>query len=328
MPDQIKKVAISGACGQIAYALLFLIASGQLFGPQQRIDLHLLDVTHALDGLKGVEMELLDCAFPLLNQVTYGDDAKQIFEGVDTVFLLGAKPRSLGMERKDLLQDNGQIFALQGKALEQVAARDATVLVVGNPCHTNCLIAQSYAKSHRFYSMTQLDVNRAVSLIAQKAKVRADEVEHVIVWGNHSSTQVVDVSHATIRGKKIADVILDSAWLEHDLESLVRKRGAEVILARGKSSAASAANAAIDSMKALLVETLPGQFFSVGTSSCTNPYGIASDLIFSFPCKRTAEGKIEIVSHLKPTSMIQKKLILSEQELLEEKKSITSLLAE
>ncbi|CAM0117605.1 malate dehydrogenase [Rhabdochlamydiaceae symbiont of Dictyostelium giganteum] len=326
MAKGVKKVAVTGACGQIAYSLIFLIASGQLFGQEQNIDLHLLDVKEAMPRLKGVEMELLDCAFPLLNHIIYGDDAKKVLEGVDTVFLLGSKPRGPGMERRDLLQDNGHIFAEQGKILEQVAASPATLLVVGNPCHTNCLILQSYAKSHHCYAMTQLDANRATSLLAQKAKVNPDLVKRMIIWGNHSLTQVVDYSYVTIQGKRAKDVIEDHIWLEHTFPKTVQERGGEVILARGKSSAASAAKAALETMQSLLFPTDLNGWFSVGLLSDHNPYGVHEGIVFSFPCQRTLQGNIQIVPSLELSSSLREKIKRSEEELLEEKRIITALL--
>ncbi len=326
MSLNVKKIAVTGAAGQIAYSLIFRLASGELFGKNQPIALHLLEVPQALESLKGVEMELQDCAFPLLKEIRIGSDPNQIFEDVDTVFLVGSKPRGPGMERKELLGENGHIFVEQGKALGAVAAKDATILVVGNPCNTNCLIAQKHAGKHHFYSMTRLDQNRAVSMVARKARVDLTTVSHMTIWGNHSSTQVPDFLNAQIGKKPVVDVIQDRAWLEGPFISDVQKRGAVVIAARGKSSAASAAQAALDGMKSLITPTPAGEWFSMGVKSDGNPYGIAQGLIFSFPCRSDGKGSIEIVKNLKWDEFLKQKIHLTEQELLEEKSMVSHLL--
>lgn len=326
MPLNVRKIAVTGAAGQIAYSLIFRIASGELFGKNQPIALHLLEVPQMLESLKGVEMELQDCAFPNVKEIRIGSDPNQIFEDVDTVFLVGSKPRGPGMERKDLLSENGHIFVGQGKALGAVAAKDATILVVGNPCNTNCFIAQKHAGKHHFYSMTRLDQNRAVSMLAKKAHVDLTDVSHVTIWGNHSSTQVPDFLNAQIRKKPVVDVIQDRAWLEGPFISDVQKRGAVVIAARGKSSAASAAQGALDAMKSLLTPTPAGEWFSMGVKSDGNPYGIAPGLFFSFPCRSDGKGTIEIVKNLKWDEFLKQKIHLTEQELLEEKSMVSDLL--
>lgn len=322
----VRKIAVTGAAGQIAYSLIFRIASGELFGKNQPVSLHLLEVPQVLESLKGVEMELQDCAFPLLKEIRIGSDPNQVFEDVDTVFLVGSKPRGPGMERKDLLGENGHIFVEQGKALGSVAAKDATILVVGNPCNTNCLIAQKHAGKHHFYSMTRLDQNRAISMLARKAHVDLTTVSHMTIWGNHSSTQVPDFLNAQIGKKPVVDVIQDRGWLEGPFISDVQKRGAVVIAARGKSSAASAAQAALDGMKSLITPTPAGEWFSMGVKSDGNPYGIAPGLFFSFPCQTDGKGSIEIVKNLKWDDFLRQKIHLTEKELLEERSMVSHLL--
>jgi malate dehydrogenase len=326
MSKSLRRVAVTGAAGQIAYSLIFQIASGQLFGKDQPIALHLLETPKVLDSLKGVEMELQDCAFPILQEIQIGSDPEAIFEGVDTVFLVGSKPRGPGMERKDLLSENGHIFVEQGKALGKVAEKEATVLVVGNPCNTNCLIAAKNAGQHRFYSMTRLDHNRAVSMLARKAHVAVTDIQHMTIWGNHSSTQVPDFLNTQIQGKPAIDVIQDRSWLETVFISDVQKRGALVIASRGKSSAASAAQAALDGMKSLLTPTAAGKWFSMGVCSDGNSYGIEPGIIFSFPCRSDGNGRIEIVKNLKWDKFLNRKIHLSEQELLEESSMVETLL--
>lgn len=325
-----KRIGISGGAGQISYSLLFRLASGELFGPHQPIALHLLEVPEALDSLKGVVMELEDCAFPLLSEIKIGSDPRQVFEGVDTVFLVGAKPRGPGMERKDLLADNGKIFVGQGQALGEVAAEGAVILVVGNPCNTNCLIALTHAhqkdRGHHFFSMTRLDQNRAVSLLADKAQVPVTAVTQMAVWGNHSSTQVPDFYNARIAGKPVLDVIKDRKWLENDFVSQVQKRGATVIAARGKSSAASAAHAALEAMKSLYQPTRLGDWFSMALPSDGNPYGIQKGLVFSFPCRSNGNGKIEIVKNIPWDDFLQQRIALTEKELIEEREMVKHLL--
>lgn len=325
----LKRIAITGGAGQIAYSILFRLASGELLGKDQPIALHILEVPEALDSLKGVVMELEDCAFPLLKEIIIGSDPLQVFENVHYVFLIGAKPRGPGMERKDLLLDNGKIFVSQGKALDKVAADDVLVLVVGNPCNTNCLIAAHHAphlSSNRFFAMTRLDQNRAISILAKKANAQVEEVTNVTIWGNHSSTQVPDFQNAKIQGKKLQEVIQDEMWLKGEFISHVQKRGAEVISARGKSSAASAANAAIDAMRSIVFPTKEGEWFSAGVASEGNPYGVKEGIVFSFPCRSKGDGKIEIVKGLNFDDFLKDKMKLSEKELLEERECISHLL--
>lgn len=320
----IKRIAVTGAGGQIAYSLLFRLAAGELFGKNQPIALHLLEVPQVLEGLKGIEMELQDCAFPLLKEIRIGSDPKTFFEGADTVFLVGSKPRGPGMERKELLSENGHIFVEQGKALSGITG--ATVLVVGNPCNTNCLIAAKHGGKNNFFAMTRLDQNRGASMLARKAGVDVADVTHFTIWGNHSSTQVPDFLNAQIRKKSVVDVIQDRAWLEGTFVSDVQKRGAVVIAARGKSSAASAAQAALDGMKSLLFPTPEGEWFSMGVKSDGNHYGIAPGIIFSFPCRSRGNGEIEIVNNLRWDEFLKQKIHLTEKELLEEKSMVAHLL--
>lgn len=329
MHKPLKRIAVTGAGGQIAYSLLFRIASGEMLGPDQPIGLHLLELPQTLDSLKGIVMELEDCAFPLLKDIKTGSDPNQVFEGVNYALLVGARPRGPGMERKDLLGSNGAIFSEQGKALNNSAAPDVLVFVVGNPCNTNCLIAMHNApkipKSH-FFAMMRLDQNRAKAMLATKASAQVDEVSNMAVWGNHSATQVPDFINAKIKGKPALDLINDRKWCEEEFVPLVQKRGAAVIAARGKSSAASAANAIIDSLRSFILPTPAGDWFSTGLISNGNSYGIKEDLIFSFPCRSNGFGKIEIVKDLPWDAFLKSKIALSEKELLEERDLIFHLL--
>jgi malate dehydrogenase len=328
MTAVVKKIVVTGGAGQIAYSLLFRIASGEMFGLKQKVALHILELPEALKALEGVVMELDDCSFPLLHEVKIGSDPHTLFQGVHLAILVGAKPRGPGMERRDLLAENAKIFIEQGKALNQ-AAEDVKVVVVGNPCNTNCLIAMHHAhkvRKENFFSMTRLDENRAKALLAQKAGVAVTEVRQVCVWGNHSATQVPDFMHAKIGKKRVSDVIKDQTWLEREFVVRIQKRGADVIAARGKSSAASAAQGIIDTVKSLYVPTPEDDFYSVSLLSDHNPYSIQQGLIFSFPCRTLANGKVEIVPGLELDSFLKEKIALTEKELLEEKHLIKSLL--
>ncbi len=328
MASSIKRIAVSGAGGQIAYSILFRIAAGEMLGKDQPIALHLLEIPEALESLKGVVMELDDCAFPLLKEIRFGSSAYEQFEGIDYGVLIGSKPRGPGMERKDLLGDNGKIFIEQGKALSEKAKQDALIFVVGNPCNTNCWIAMHQSKrlpKTQFFSMSRLDQNRATSFLAKKAHVGVEDVKHVTIWGNHSSTQAPDFVNATIKGKPATDLIHDRKWLETEFVPQVQKRGAVVIAARGKSSAASAAHAAIDSMRSLIFPTKEGEWFSVGLCSDKNPYGIAEDLIFSFPCKSHGNGKVEIIKGLQMDAFLKEKIHLTEKELIEERNTVKQI---
>lgn len=329
MTSSLKRIAVTGGAGQIAYNLLFRIAAGEMLGLDQPIALHLLEVPSAQEALRGVVMELEDCAFPLLKEIHFGSDPFQVFRGVNYALLVGAKPRGPGMERKDLLSENGKIFVEQGKALNGVAAEDVVVLVVGNPCNTNCLIAMHHAPripKERFFAMMRLDQNRGQSALAMKAGVEVTAVTHLVVWGNHSSTQVPDFLHAKIRGKPAVEVIADVRWCQEEFVPMIQKRGAAIIAARGKSSAASAASAAIDSIRSLIFPTPRGEWFSVGLFSSGNPYGISEGLSFSFPCRCTKEGKIEIVDGLSWDPYLTQQIRLTEKELLEERALVEHLL--
>ncbi|MCX6991237.1 MAG: malate dehydrogenase [Chlamydiae bacterium] len=329
MTKPVKRIAVSGGAGQIAYSILFRIANGDVLGCDQPIALHILDLPEAMTALQGVVMELQDCAFPLLKEVVIDSDPSVVFKGVHYAFLIGSKPRGPGMERKDLLADNGKIFIGQGQALDAVADKDCLVLVVGNPCNTNCLIASSYAKRlnpDHFFAMTRLDQNRASAFLAAKAEVAVTEVSNVTIWGNHSATQVPDFIHAMIRGEPASEVIKDKEWLQGEFFSKVQKRGAEVIAARGKSSAASAANAAIDAMRSLVIPTPKGAWFSMAKSAKGNPYGIDERLIFSFPCISKGNGHIEIIPGLYIDPFLKEKIALTEKELLEERSLVENLL--
>ncbi len=280
-----KHVTVTGAAGQIGYSLLFRIASGQLLGPDQPVVLRLLEVEPAMKALNGVAMELDDCAFPLLAGIEMSSDANVGFAGASYALLVGAMPRKQGMERGDLLSANGGIFKPQGQAINKNAADDVRVLIVGNPCNTNCLIAQRNAPdvpADRFFAMTRLDQNRAKAQLALKAGVPVSTVDHVTIWGNHSATQYPDARNATIGGKPAYDVITDHAWLEGDFISTVQKRGAAIIEARGLSSAASAANAAIDSITSLWNPTKSGDVASLAVVS-KGEYGMPEGLVFGYP---------------------------------------------
>lgn len=322
MDKPVKRIAVTGGAGQIAYQLLFRIAAGDMFGLHQPIALHILELTTAMRALEGVVMELDDCAFPLLKEIHIGSDPKQIFKDIDLALLVGAKPRSAGMERKDLLSENGKIFIGQGKALDAVAAEDVKILVVGNPANTNCLIALHNApriSKKNFHAMMRLDQNRAVSQLAKKANVDLTAISNLAVWGNHSATQVPDFIHARINNRLVTDVIHDHRWLETEFITNVQKRGAAIIAAREKSSAASAASAAIDAIKSIYTPTPVGQWFSSGVYSAGNGYGIDENLIYSFPCRSKGEGDYEIVEGLQWNDFLKERIILSEKELLEER---------
>ena len=322
---EIKRIAVTGGMGQIAYSLLFRIASGELFGSDTPIALHILEVPQLLQELQGIVMELEDCSFPLLKSIQIGSDPNEIFGEVDLAILIGAKPRGPGMERKDLLLENGAIFVDQGQALSRVASKNVQVFVVGNPCNTNCLIAMHQAPNipkKQFHAMSRLDQNRAQFQLAKRANTSVEQVENLIVWGNHSTTQVPDFVNAKIGGKRAEEVIEDRMWLETMFFQTVQKRGADVIAARGKSSAASAAHAILEGVRALYVE---GPVFSSCLYSDSNPYGIDQGLIFSFPCKRIGPGTVEIVKGFEVDSFLQKKLRATEKELLEERDLVRHL---
>nr|NGY94153.1 malate dehydrogenase [Neochlamydia sp. AcF84] len=322
MPQPLKRIAVTGGAGQIAYSLLFRLANGDLLGATQPIGLHLLEIPEAMPILQSVAMELEDCAFPLLKEIIIGSNPDEVFKEIDYAFLVGAKPRGPAMERKDLLNENGKIFVEQGRALNKSANPHAIVLVVGNPCNTNCLIALSHAPRippQNFHAMMRLDQNRAVSLLAKKANVNSHEVTRVVIWGNHSSTQVPDFTHVHIKNRPLINFPISQHWLENDFMSGVQERGSKIIAARGKSSAASAAHAAIDAMKAIINPTPPGEWYSSGVISNHNPYGIQENLVFSFPCRTKEDRTYEIVKDLPWHEWIRSKIMASESELIEER---------
>jgi len=319
-------VAITGAAGQIGYALAFRVASGAMLGPDQPINLHLLEITPALPGLQGVVMELNDCAFPTLNQVIATDDARVAFKDCDVAMLVGARPRGPGMERKDLLLANAQIFSAQGKALDEVASRDVRVLVVGNPANTNALIAQQNAKSlnpANFTAMTRLDHNRALSQLAEKTGKHVNDVRQMTIWGNHSATQYPDLLQATVGGTA-ASSLVDESWTRETFIPTVQQRGAAIIKARGASSAASAASAAMDHIRTWVQGTAEGDWVSMGIPS-DGSYGIAPGVIYSYPvtCK---DGKYSIVQGLAIDAFSRAKMDATHQELLEERDGVKDLL--
>lgn len=321
------RVAITGAAGNIGYALLFRIANGDLFGPDQPVILQLLEIPPAMPALEGVAMELHDCAFPLLTDMLLTDEADQAFSRASWALLVGARPRGKGMERKDLLDANGAIFQPQGKALNKSAASDIRVLVVGNPANTNCLIAMKNAPdipSERFMAMTRLDHNRAVSQLAQKAQVPVTDVRKVTIWGNHSATQYPDAHHAEISGRAARDVIRDDGWIKDTFIPTVQKRGAAVIEARGQSSAASAANAAINHVQSCYKGTAEGDWTSMGILS-SGMYGTPQDVIFSYPVI-IKDGTCAVVEGLELSEFDRQKLDVTGQELLEERESVEEML--
>jgi malate dehydrogenase len=324
------RVAVTGAAGQIGYSLLFRIASGSMFGPDQPVALHLIEIPPALPALAGVAMELDDCAFPLLTEIVQTADLDEGFRGVNWALLVGSVPRKAGMERGDLLGINGKIFTGQGQAIAKNAAADVRTLVVGNPCNTNCLIAMKNARevpADRWFAMTRLDENRGKAQLAKKAGVPVTSVTNLAIWGNHSATQYPDFYNAKIDGKPVTDVIADKAWLESEFISTVQQRGAAIIKARGQSSAASAANAVVDTVRSLVTPTPAGDWNSVAVCSpADNPYGIEAGLITSFPI-RTKDGRSwEIVPGLDINDFSRARIDKTIAELKEEKGLVAGLL--
>jgi len=320
-------VAVTGAAGQIGYSLIFRIASGAVFGAQQPVILHLIEIEPALPALTGVVMELDDCAFPLLKGVVPTANLDEGFRGVNWALLVGSVPRKAGMERKDLLGINGRIFIGQGQAIQKNAANDVRVLVVGNPCNTNALIAMHHAPNlprDRFFAMTRLDENRAKAQLAKKARVDTSAVTNMAIWGNHSSTQYPDFFNAQIHGKPATQIITDDAWLKGEFISSVQQRGAAVIKARGASSAASAANAVIDSVRSIIEPTAPGDWHSVAVHS-DGSYGIEKGLITSFPVRSNGQ-KLEIVQGLPINDFSRGKIDATINELKEERAMVSELL--
>ncbi|MCE7005946.1 malate dehydrogenase [Kibdelosporangium philippinense] len=319
-------VTVTGAAGQIGYALLFRIASGQLLGQDTPVRLKLLEIAPALKAAEGTAMELDDCAFPLLSGIDITDDPNVAFDGVNVALLVGARPRTKGMERGDLLEANGGIFKPQGEAINAHAADDVRVLVVGNPANTNALIAQSHAPdvpADRFTAMTRLDQNRAYTQLARKLGVTVNDIRKLVIWGNHSATQYPDLFHAEVNGKNAAEAVNDQAWIENDFIPTVAKRGAAIIEARGASSAASAANAAIDHIYDWVNGTPEGQWVSAGVVS-DGSYGTPEGLITSFPVTSTG-GKYEIVQGLEIDAFSRAKIDASNAELAEERDAVKAL---
>jgi len=319
-------VTVTGAAGQIGYALLFRIASGQLLGADTPVRLRLLEITPALKAAEGTAMELDDCAFPLLSGIDITDDPRVAFDGTNVALLVGARPRTKGMERGDLLEANGGIFKPQGQAINAVAADDIRVLVVGNPANTNALIAQSHAPdvpASRFTAMTRLDQNRAFSQLAAKLGVSVNEIRKLVIWGNHSATQYPDLFHAEVGGKNAAEIVNDQKWIEDTFIPTVAKRGAAIIEARGASSAASAANAAIDHVYDWVNGTAEGDFVSAGVVS-DGSYGVPEGLISSFPVTSTG-GDYEIVQGLEIDEFSRARIDATVAELAEEREAVRAL---
>jgi malate dehydrogenase len=330
--NQPIRVAVTGAAGQIGYSLLFRIASGTMFGPNQPVILHLIEVEPALPALQGVVMELDDCAFPLLKGIVATANLDEGFRGVNWALLVGSVPRKQGMERKDLLGINGKIFVGQGQAIQNNAAPDFRVLVVGNPCNTNCWIAMNSAQKvggskfdpSRWHAMTRLDENRAKSQLAKKAGVDNTTVTNVAVWGNHSATQYPDFYNAKIGGRAVTDVIKDEAWLKGDFISTVQQRGAAIIKARGASSAASAANAVVDSVRSIVEPTAPGDWHSVCVCS-DGSYGVEAGIISSFPVRSNGQ-RLELVQGLPVNEFSRSRIDATVNELKEERDMVRDLL--
>jgi malate dehydrogenase len=320
------RVTVTGAAGQISYSLLFRIAAGEMLGPKQPVILQMLEITPALEALKGVAMELEDCAFPLLAGMVCTDDAAVAFKDSDYALLVGARPRGPGMERKDLLEANAAIFSAQGKALNDNASKDIKVLVVGNPANTNSLIAQRNAPDinpRQFTAMTRLDHNRALTQIANKTGTTINDVTHMTIWGNHSATQYPDIHQTKVNGAAAIDMV-DQSWYEEDFIPVVQQRGAAIIKARGASSAASAANAAIAHMRSWALGTAEGDWVSLGVYS-DGSYGITEGLIYSFPCT-CKDGDWEIVQGLEINDFSRAKMSATELELTEERDAVQHLL--
>ena len=331
MPDSTVRVAVTGAAGQIGYALLFRIAAGEAFGPETPVALQLLELEAAMPALDGVRMELEDCAFPLLDEVVTTSDTDAAFAGANWALLVGAVPRKEGMERKDLLSINGGIFTGQGTAIARNAADDCRVLVVGNPCNTNALIGSTAAARHgmtkdRWFAMTMLDQSRGRSQLAARAGVHVRDVTDLAIWGNHSSTQFPDAWHARIGGRPAPEVIGDEEWLRGEFIANVQQRGAAIIKARGQSSAASAANAVIDTVREVARPT-GEQFSSAIPAPATGGYGVPEGLVFGYPLRATAAGGVEIVQGIEHDDFARSKIEATTQELLEERAAVEELLA-
>jgi malate dehydrogenase len=322
------KVVVTGAAGQIGYSLLFRLASGEVFGKDQPVRLSLVELPAGIKGAEGTAMEIEDCAFPTLAGIDINDNAEKGFEGVNWALLVGSKPRGPGMERNDLIKENGPIFVAQGKALNK-AANDVRIVVVGNPCNTNALIAQHNCRevpATRFSAMTMLDENRAKAQLALKSKSSVGAITNLAIWGNHSSTMVPDFENAKINGKPLLETVTDRSWLENEFMITVQKRGAAIIAARGKSSAASAASACIDHIGRFMNKTPEGDWFSAAVPSDGNAYDIPAGLIFSFPVKSLGNGSYEIVKNLNLSDYARKKIGETTKELVEERAVVKDLL--
>ena len=322
------RVAVTGAAGQVAYAMLGRLASGEVFGPDTQVILHLLEITPALPALEGVAMELDDCSFSTLKDIVITDNAEKAFDGCNYALLVGSFPRKAGMERKELLDINGKIFVGQGKALAAKAASDVRILVVGNPCNTNCLVARSNGRSipaERWTAMTRLDHNRARTALAKKAGVTNSDVTQMTIWGNHSNTQFPDFSNAKINGKPAEQIITDRKWLEETFVSTIQTRGAAVIKARGMSSAMSAANGALDHVKSMIRGTPANDWVSMAVVS-QGEYGVPKDMVFGYPCTTDGKGNYKVVDGLKLDAFGQAKFQTTLQELLEEKDAVKDLI--
>ncbi|MAW06338.1 MAG: malate dehydrogenase [Deltaproteobacteria bacterium] len=323
------KVAVTGAAGQIGYAMLFRLASGSVFGPDTAVELQLLELEHALPALEGVKMELDDCAFPLLNKIVTTSDPNVAFRDIDWGLLVGSVPRKEGMERNDLLCVNGGIFVGQGKAINDNASDNARIVVVGNPCNTNCLIAMHNApriSRERWFAMTALDENRAKSQLATKAGTAVRNVSNMTIWGNHSATQYPDFYNAKINGKAAPEVINDEEWLQGEFIKTVQQRGSAIIKARSASSAASAANAALDTVTRINTPTLEGDWFSTAIPS-EGSYGIPEGLIFSFPLRSKGKGDYEIVQGLELNEFSKEKIQATSSELEMERDAVKEMLS-
>jgi len=327
MAGDVVRVAVTGAAGQVAYAMLARLASGEIFGQGRKVILQLLEIPQAMAGLEGVAMELDDCSFPTLKGMILTDDPNKAFDGCNWALLVGSFPRKAGMERKELLGINGKIFVGQGKALAAKAASDVRILVVGNPCKTNCLVAYRNGKeipAERWTAMTRLDHNRARTALAKKAGVDNETVTRVTIWGNHSNTQYPDFTNARINGKPATEVITDRNWLETVFVPQIQTRGAAVIKARGASSAMSAANGALDHVKSLLQPTAAGDWFSAGVVS-KGEYGVPAGLVFSCPCTSDGKGNYSVVQGVQLDAFGQQKFQITLKELLEEQSAVQEL---
>lgn len=321
------RVAVTGGAGQIGYSLLFRLASGETFGPDQPVILQILEIPEAMDAVRGVVMELEDCASPLLQDVVATDDENKAFSGANWAILVGGKPRGKGMERADVIKDNAPVFVTQGQAINNHAADDIRILVVANPCNTNALIAMNSAPdipADRWMAMTRLDQNRAAAQLAQKAGVPSSAITHLAVWGNHSPTMFPDFEHALIGGSPALDVIQDRAWFENTYLQSVQQRGKVVIDARGKSSAASAANAIVNHIQTMLDSS--ADWFSGGILSNGNPYGIPEGLVYSFPLRKMGGGGYEMVTGLVVSEYAKDRLRITADELIEERDAVSVLL--